>query len=116
MPHFVIEQGNALISIEDRRDAMAIAARIGSECGFIDPSDLKVRLRDCDDFLHLDGSDSFIHLTLHLLAGRSPEQKAALTTAMRAALADRFGRVGSISIDLRDMDPDAYKKRLSAPA
>lgn len=112
MPHFIIEHGNALASPEARRDAMAIAAQAGSACGFIDPKDIKVRLRDYQDFMHLDGCTSFIHVTVRLLAGRTPGMKERLSIALRERLADRFVGVDSISVEVCDMEPVSYKKRL----
>ncbi|MGV8938621.1 MAG: 5-carboxymethyl-2-hydroxymuconate isomerase [Allorhizobium sp.] len=112
MPHFIIEQGNALLTSQDRRDAMEIAGEVGTGCGFITAADIKLRICDYADFLHLDGCRSFIHLTVHLLAGRTGVQKEALTISLRTALSSRFPDVDSISIVCCDMDPISYKKFL----
>jgi len=112
MPHFIIEQGNALLTPEDRRDVMAIAGEVGAACGFIAAADIKVRICDFADFLHLDGCRSFIHLTVHLFAGRTAAQKEALTIPLRSALSSRFREVDSLSVVCRDMDPVSYKKNL----
>ncbi|QDC10036.1 5-carboxymethyl-2-hydroxymuconate isomerase [Oceanicola sp. D3] len=112
MPHFVIEHGNALNSPATRQAALQLVGEVGAGCGFIAREDIKLRIYEAVEFLHLDGTGSFLHLTVSMLAGREPEQKIALAIALRDALAERFPEVESISIDLRDMDPTPYKKRL----
>lgn len=115
MPHFIFEQGNALHSASDRHDAMQIAGEVGAGTGFIDRADIKLRIITFDDFVHLDGRSSFLHLTVRLLAGRTTDQKHNLSDALRTALDARFPQVGSISIEICDMDPDTYLKRLTPP-
>tara|TARA_R110000737_G_scaffold139511_3_gene170321 strand:+ start:883 stop:1227 length:345 start_codon:yes stop_codon:yes gene_type:complete len=112
MPHFVIEQGNALLTPEDRADAMRIAGQVGVDCGFIAAADLKMRIIDVTDFLMLDGRESFIHLTAHMLSGRTTEQKEALTIALRDALVARFPGVDSLSFACVDLERGSYKKHL----
>src|SRR5690606_20936080 len=111
----IIEQGKALTTSEARREAMEIAARLGGESGFINLKDIKVRIRDYEDFLHPDGTGSFIHITIRMLAGRTSEMKEGLSTALRDAFVRRFDKVASISIEICDMDPASYKKRVLAP-
>lgn len=114
MPHFVIEQSNALLTKEDRQDAMRITGQIGANCGFISATDIKIRIADFTDFILLDGRKSFLHITVHLLLGRTETQKAALTSALRIALVERFPDIGSLSFSCTDMDPVSYKKHLRA--
>lgn len=112
MPHFIIEQGNALITSDARQEAMQLIGQVGAECGFINAKDIKIRLQDYNDFLLLDGRKSFIHLTVRMLAGRTAEQKEGLTIALRDALCRQFPHVESLSIEIDDMDPISYKKHL----
>lgn len=112
MPHFVIEQGNALTTDDDRAEAMRIAGEVGAACGFIDGSDIKLRIVDFADFSLRDGRRSFVHLTVHLLAGRTAQQKESLTVALREAFVERFPDVDSLSFTCVDMEPVSYKKHL----
>ncbi|MDE4134912.1 hypothetical protein PXK00_17505 [Phaeobacter sp. QD34_3] len=112
MPHLIIEHGNAIVTPEDRRAALDLAVHCGEISGVMKRDDIKVRLHAFEDFLAADGCESFIHVTVKLLAGRTPEQKERLATLIRDQFDHRFPTVGSISVDIRDMDPDAYKKRL----
>lgn len=47
-----------------------------------------------------------------MLAGRTPEQKEALSIALRQTMVEHCADITSLSVDIRDMDPVAYKKRL----
>jgi 5-carboxymethyl-2-hydroxymuconate isomerase len=76
------------------------------------PEDIKVRARSYVDYLLAGKRDSFVHLSVHLLAGRTPEQKVTLSTRLRQTMVELCPAVTSLSVDIRDMDPDAYKKRL----
>ncbi|MDX2483177.1 MAG: hypothetical protein QNK42_05905 [Pseudodonghicola sp.] len=113
MPHFIIEAAGALDAPDDRQAAMTIVANVGAAQTFINRDDIKVRLYPCADFLALDGRTSFLHITVRLLAGRTAEQKETLACALRDALGERFAKVQSISIEICDMDPVSYKKRLA---
>ncbi len=112
MPHFIIEYGEALNGKKDKHGAMQIAFQCGEACGFIDPTDIKVRMRPYTDFFTGDGRTSFIHITVRLLSGRTTAQKENLSVALRDAFDARFPKVQSISIEICDMDRGSYKKRL----
>lgn len=114
MPHFIIEHYNALKCDGDRQKAMQVTAECGASCGFICPNDIKVRLIPIVDFLALDGRRSFIHITVRLLEGRAATQKVSLSEALRDAFDNNYPEIESLSIDIVDMDANAYKKRLNA--
>lgn len=114
MPHFIIEHGNAFSCDESRHQAMQIAGECGASVDFIRTEDIKIRLISCVDFLALDGRLSFIHITVRMLEGRSTVQKIKLSELLRDTFANTFPQVESISIDIVDMNANAYKKCLSA--
>jgi len=113
MPHFIIEHGAALKNEDDHQDAMQVVATAGADCGFILREDIKVRIYESTSFLLLDGRESFLHLTIRMLAGRTAEQKTALSRLAREGLCKRFSHVQSISVEICDMEPQSYKKRLT---
>ncbi len=112
MPHLVIEQGNALLTFQDRQDAMRMAGEVAADCSFIAATEIKLRILDVTDFLMLDGRRSFVHVTVHMLAGRSLEQKEQLTTSMREALLTRSPQADSLSIACTDLELQSYKEHL----
>jgi 5-carboxymethyl-2-hydroxymuconate isomerase len=112
MPHFIIEHTKALQNDRDIDDALKIVLECGASMDFIKREDIKVRLVPFRHILAGDGRTSFIHVTVFLLAGRTDAMKEILSIALRDVLDKRFSQVQSISIDIRDMNPVCYKKRL----
>jgi len=94
------------------RDVMRAIHEAAAATGVVKAEDLKIRALPFTDHLVAGREQSFFHVSFYLLAGRTPEQKETLSIGLRAALADVLPKVQSISIDIRDMDPQAYKKRL----
>lgn len=113
MPHFVIEHFTETAADFDRDRAMRIALETGATCGFIHREDIKVRTTSPEAILFGDGRRSFIHVTVSLLAGRSDEMKLALAKALVYALREAFPAIEAISADIRDMNPECYKKSLA---
>lgn len=112
MPHFVIEEGNAFVNIEQQQKALELAVECGEKSGLMDVKDIKARIQSYPMFLAGDGRKSFIHITVSLLEGRSDDQKESLAILLRTAFVGCFSKVESISVDIRDMNPVPYKKYL----
>jgi 5-carboxymethyl-2-hydroxymuconate isomerase len=112
MPHLVIEYSSDTLDEAKVARLMERVSQAASQTGVMKPEDIKVRARGYDDFLVAGRQDSFVHLSVYLLAGRTPEQKVKLSEQLRATMAVLCPDVVSLSVDIRDMDPVAYKKRL----
>lgn len=112
MPHFVIEYARKLETTLDIGAVMQAAFDAGAGSGIMNAADIKVRALLYDHARFEGGIDTFLHVTVSMLEGRSDLQKEGLALCLREALVARFPQVGSISIDIRDMNATAYKKRL----
>jgi 5-carboxymethyl-2-hydroxymuconate isomerase len=112
MPHLVIEYSSGALDKAGVTRLMERVFQAAGQSGVMKPEDIKVRARAYDDFLVAGAKDSFVHLTAYLLAGRTSEQKVRLSEQLRATLVDLCPDVISLSVDVSDMDPLAYKKRL----
>lgn len=112
MPHFVIEYSRDLEDRYGMTEVMQIAYESGVESGVMDAANIKVRARPYDHFRILDDGDSFLHVTVFLLAGRTDAQKEHVALILRENLQSHLTDVTSVSIDIRDMNPIAYKKRV----
>lgn len=112
MPHLVIEYASDALDKAGVSGLMERLFQAASQTGVMKPEDIKVRARGYDDFLVAGRKDSFVHLSVYLLAGRTPEQKVKLSEQLRAMMVELCPDVVSLSVDIRDMDPVAYKKRL----
>lgn len=84
MPHVVIEY----FSDEplDKAALLRTALDTAADSGVMQRADIKVRLLPSEAILLGDGRRSFMHVTISLLAGRTPEAKLALAQAMTGAL------------------------------
>jgi 5-carboxymethyl-2-hydroxymuconate isomerase len=97
------------------RSILLALHRAAAETGVVKAEDLKIRAQAFDDYLVAGEPDSFFHVALYMLAGRTPQQKEKLSVELRKALVELLPNTHSLSVDIRDMDPDAYKKRLLGP-
>jgi 5-carboxymethyl-2-hydroxymuconate isomerase len=112
MPHFVIEYSKPLEAQVDMTAIMELAYDAGSASGVMNPEDIKVRCRPYDHYRLRTPDETFLHLSVFLLEGRTDEQKEKLAIIAREKLAEALPMVTSISIDIFDSNPVAYKKRL----
>lgn len=111
MPHIVCHY-SATSDMPPMLEVMQALHHAAAATGVVKAEDLKIRTLPFTDYLVAGEQRSFFHVSLYLLAGRTPAQKEHLSTSLRTALAGLLTHIHSISIDIRDMDPQAYKKRL----
>lgn len=114
MPHIVIEHSTDGHADFDAATLMRALHEAAAGTGVVQAADLKIRTIAYADYLVAGQRDGFCHVSLYLLEGRTPEQKVLLSEALRAAMVTLLPQTKSLSIDIRDMDAVAYKKRLLA--
>ncbi|MEE2998355.1 MAG: 5-carboxymethyl-2-hydroxymuconate Delta-isomerase [Pseudomonadota bacterium] len=112
MPHFVIEYAREVESQINLPELLEVTHQVGTNSGLMKPEDIKVRARPYDHYRMVGANDTFVHTTIFLLEGRTDEQKEKLSIALRTEQAKLMPDVTAISIDIRDMNDIAYKKRL----
>ena len=113
MPHLVMDYSNDHLGRDRIAPLLEQLAAAAAATGVMQAGDIKARARGFDDYLVGGKGDSFAHLTVSMLAVRTPEQKVALSVALRETLVAHCPDITSLSVDIRDMDPEAYKKRLN---
>jgi 5-carboxymethyl-2-hydroxymuconate isomerase len=113
MPHIVIEHSTDGHGIFDVTALMHALHETAAATGVMQAADIKVRAIAYADYLVAGVRDGFCHVTVSMLEGRTPEQKVALAEALRATMAGLLPETKSLSVDIRDMDATAYKKRLN---
>jgi 5-carboxymethyl-2-hydroxymuconate isomerase len=111
LPHIVCHY-SAGQKMPPLRETLLALHHAAASTGVVRAEDLKLRAQAFDDFLVAGEQKSFFHVTLYMLKGRTPQQKETLSVEIRKALVERLADTDSLSVDIRDMDPDAYKKRL----
>ena len=114
MPHIVIEHStDGHGGLLDVPRLMAAVHDAAASTGVMKAVDIKVRSAAYENYLVARQSDGFCHVSVYLLAGRTPAQKIAVSEALRETMAALLPQTKSLSVDVRDMDPIAYRKRLN---
>jgi 5-carboxymethyl-2-hydroxymuconate isomerase len=96
------------------REILLALHHAAASTGVVTAQDLKLRAQAFDDYLVAGEQKSFFHVTLFMLEGRTQQQKEALSVRIREVLVELLADTHSLSVDIRDMDPVAYKKRLKS--
>ncbi|HEY8334261.1 MAG TPA: 5-carboxymethyl-2-hydroxymuconate Delta-isomerase [Tardiphaga sp.] len=112
MPHIVIEHSTDGHASFDAAALMLALHDAAAATGVVQAADLKIRAMPYGDYLVAGKRDGFCHVTVSMLEGRTAEQKVAVSEALRAAMVRLLPETKSLSVDIRDMDAVAYKKRL----
>ncbi len=112
MPHIIIEYSEdvaAMVAIQDIVDAAHDGA-LGSE--LFPEYDIKTRALGYRD--HRTGAtrDSFVHVTVRLLDGRSDAQKSMLSEAVLGRIEPMLPGVASVGVEIVDMHRASYRKRV----
>ena len=112
MPHCIIEYSSDVadqVSIEDLVDATHQGA-LSSE--LFPEYDIKTRALAYQR--HQTGStrDSFVHVTVRLLSGRSDTQKADLSEKVLAHIEPILPDVVSVGVEICDMHRASYRKQV----
>jgi len=114
MPHFVIEYSREIEQKSDINELMDAVLGVATDSGMMNPVDVKIRARPYDYFVMPEKGQTFLHVTIFMLEGRTDAQKETLSISLRSRLVELLSTVTSVSIDVRDMNPVAYKKRVLA--
>jgi len=81
-------------------------------CGLFEPDSIKSRCYPCHTWLVGAEGDlnTFIHIELSMLSGRSSEQKRDLSRSLITVLEQHASTINSLTVDIRDMDRDSFIK------
>jgi 5-carboxymethyl-2-hydroxymuconate isomerase len=112
MPHLIIEYSEDVAEMVDIGDIVD-AAHDGAMASELFPEyDIKTRATGYCHHRTGQSRDSFVHVALHLLDGRSDEQKAMLSDAVLGRLAPLLPEVASVGVEIVDMHRASYRKRV----
>ncbi|CAM2978692.1 5-carboxymethyl-2-hydroxymuconate Delta-isomerase [Vibrio rarus] len=113
MPNLVMEYTDSLESrlnihglLQDTHQAMI-------ESDLFELNSIKSRALRCHSWLIGDSEDQhdFIHITVEMLGGRTAEQKRLLSQRIFQLLIEQAAWVGSLTVNIRDMDMDCFCKQ-----
>ena len=112
MPHCIIDY-SAEVADQVEIDTLIDAVHQGAmESDLFDEYDVKTRA--CGYPHHRTGQtrDSFVHVALHLLSGRSDAQKALLSECVLGRIEPLLPKVNSVSVEILDIHRESYRKRV----
>ena len=112
MPHCVIDYSQDVadqIEIKALLDAVFLGAM---DSALFPEYDIKIRALEYEHHRTGQTRDSFLHVAIHLLSGRSDEQKSMLSEAVLARVEPLLPRVISVSVEICDIHRESYHKRV----
>ncbi|MGL6260770.1 5-carboxymethyl-2-hydroxymuconate Delta-isomerase [Vibrio sp. WXL210] len=115
MPNLIMEYTNTLEERVNVQGLLEDLHQVVLDSGLFELNDVRSRALRYHHWLigeHQDDAD-FIHLRFELLAGRSDVQKQTLSEQLMTVLQTQASQVGSLSVDVRDMDPVGFCKRIT---
>ena len=113
MPHCVIEcpkEMNDIISF----DVLANAVHDATESsGLFFKGDVKSRIVTSDHFVVGGKRDYYVHVTVHLLSGRTMEQRKKLSDTIAKVLCELLPNVEMLSVETCEIEEKVYSNRNS---
>ena len=112
MPHCVIEYDQD-IADQIEIDAVLAAVHQGAMDSDLFPEyDIKIRALGFQHHRTGQTRDSFVHVAVHLLSGRSDEQRSMLSECVLARVEPLLPQVISVSVEICDIHRESYRKRV----
>ncbi|OHX12735.1 hypothetical protein BI347_03885 [Chromobacterium sphagni] len=111
MPHCVIECPAELARRQDMKPLMLAVHEAAAASGLFEASDIKVRVLPSEHYLVGGATEPYVHVTSHILAGRSDQQKKRLTEAIARAVCVQLPHVAIVTSEVRDIQRAAYSNR-----
>jgi len=116
MPHLVIEYAENLQEQISINALVSSAQEAMQRSGLFAPHTIKTRALPFRHFIAggaIEGSGgSFIHAEVRLFEGRSEREREALSSAVFNCLCQFADGVPAVTVEVREMDPSCYSKRL----
>jgi 5-carboxymethyl-2-hydroxymuconate isomerase len=112
MPHCIIDYSQDVAAQADI-DGLIEAVHLGAmDSGLFPEYDIKTRAIEFARHRTGQTRDSFVHVAVHLLDGRSDEQKTALSEAVLARIEPLLPEVVSVGVEICDIHRASYRKRV----
>ena len=112
MPHIIIEYS---AEVAEKIDISKIvdAAHQGAMASDLFP-EYDIKTRAIGYTLHRTGQtrDSFVHLAVHLLDGRTDAQKSMLSECVLSTVEPLLAEVVSVGVEIVDIHRASYRKRV----
>ena len=111
MPHCILEYSENTISSSEITELLEVIHDTLASSSLFDEKAIKVRAISHTDYLVNKRKQSFVHLQVAILFGRSEDQKVLLSKALVKNLSNILTHCNTISVEIRDIDKNSYKKK-----
>lgn len=112
MPHIVIEYAKEPL-IESRVERLLDAiVDMVSASGVFPPTNLKLRAMPCAHVRVAGVRCPFVHASVAMMAGVALEARRDLSERLLQTLVRALPEIADITVDIREMNPETYGKRL----
>lgn len=108
MPNFIIDCPQDIIHRRKHIKMMQAVSEAAEATGLFDVKNIKVRIRPYEYYLVAHQQQDFMHVFGYIRAGRTDEQKRALSHKIVATLEQLFPEILVISMDVTEFDPACY--------
>ncbi|MGI9279942.1 MAG: 5-carboxymethyl-2-hydroxymuconate Delta-isomerase [Endozoicomonas sp.] len=112
MPHCIIEYSSDIEQKYSIKELVSGVHQGALESGLFKAEDIKSRAYPCEHFLTARPEESFIHITVRIMVGRTPAQKKALSQRVLTAADQIIPDVNILTVEILDIDTDSYSKRI----
>jgi len=110
MPHIVTEYSDNLTNDIRESELLKKLHKAVVESGLFSPDAVKARSISYNDYILPDGTNNFIHITISILAGRTVEQRLALSKSAYQIAAEAIPSAQKISVNIHEMNKETYRK------
>ncbi len=112
MPHCIIDYSQDITAQVDI-DRLIEAVHLGAmDSGLFPEYDIKTRALAFTHHRTGQTRDSFVHVAVHLLDGRSDDEKTGLSEGILARIGPMLPDVVSVGVEICDMHRASYRKRV----
>lgn len=111
MPHFTIEYAAPIAKDVNVQNLVEDVFKTADRSGLFSRSAIKARALCVENYWIGGGSQSFVHVHVRLLPGRTTDQKKALSQSVFETIAGVVSKDVAISIEVNDLDAETYTKR-----
>jgi 5-carboxymethyl-2-hydroxymuconate isomerase len=112
MPHCIIDYSQDVTAQVDI-DRLIEAVHLGAmDSGLFPEYDIKTRALAFTHHRTGQTRDSFVHVAVHLLDGRSDDEKIGLSEGILARIEPMLSDVVSVGVEICDMHRASYRKRV----
>ena len=112
MPHLIIEHSEDVAGQVEITDLVDAAHEAAFNSELFPEYDIKTRAIAYQYHRMGQTRDSFVHVAVHLLDGRSDEQKIMLSEAILARIEPMLPAVVSVGVEIVDIHRASYRKRV----